>query len=57
VLQRARDAEPLLLAERQHAVPMRLLLDPGLMDLKRKKRSLPERGRNVGSLDILAAIR
>jgi hypothetical protein len=36
---------------------MRLLLDPGLMDLKRKKRSLPERDRNVGSLDILAAIR
>src|SRR5665811_1214964 len=28
-----------------------------MADLKRKKRSLPERGRNVGSLDILAAIR
>ena len=25
--QRARDAEPLLLAERQHAVPVRLLVD------------------------------
>ena len=28
VQQRARDGEPLLLAERQHAIPVRLLVEP-----------------------------
>ena len=45
----AGDAEPLLLAERQHPVPMRLLVDPG------RERRQADGGDHLGTLAGLEA--